>query len=70
MRILLCLLPWLKALRLAGERGRPALEKAVRVGQTLAESQNRKIFVAGGLFLAVEYAVAAKGGRAKELEFF
>jgi dihydrofolate synthase/folylpolyglutamate synthase len=46
------------------------IEDAVRVSQTLAEAQNRKIFVAGGLFLAVEYATAAKGGRARELEFF
>jgi dihydrofolate synthase/folylpolyglutamate synthase len=46
------------------------IEDAVRVSRTLAESQNRKIFVAGGLFLAIEYATAAKGGRAQELEFF
>jgi dihydrofolate synthase/folylpolyglutamate synthase len=46
------------------------IEDAVRISQTLAQSQKRKIFVAGGLFLAVEYATAAKGGRAQELEFF
>jgi dihydrofolate synthase/folylpolyglutamate synthase len=46
------------------------IEDAVRVSRTLAESQNRKIFVAGGLFLAIEYATAARGGRAQELEFF
>jgi dihydrofolate synthase/folylpolyglutamate synthase len=46
------------------------IEDAVRVSQELAKSLERKIFVAGGLFLAIEYATAAKGGRAKELEFF
>jgi dihydrofolate synthase/folylpolyglutamate synthase len=46
------------------------IEEAVQISRKLAESQRRKIFVAGGLFLAVEYAVAAKGGRAQELAFF
>lgn len=46
------------------------IEEAVRVSQELAESSGRKIFVAGGLFLAIEYATAAKGGRAKDLDFF
>jgi dihydrofolate synthase/folylpolyglutamate synthase len=46
------------------------IEDAVRVSQTLAASQNRKIYVAGGLFLAIEYAVVAKGGRAQDLRFF
>jgi dihydrofolate synthase / folylpolyglutamate synthase len=46
------------------------IEDAVRVSQTLAASQNRKIYVAGGLFLATEYAVVAKGGRAQDLGFF
>jgi dihydrofolate synthase/folylpolyglutamate synthase len=46
------------------------IEEAVRISRTLAGSQNRKIFVAGGLFLAIEYATAAKGGRARELRFF
>jgi dihydrofolate synthase/folylpolyglutamate synthase len=46
------------------------IEDAVRISRKLAESQRRKIFVAGGLFLAIEYATAAKGGRARELEFF
>ena len=30
----------------------------------------RKIYVAGGLFLAIEYAVVARGGRAEDLKFF
>jgi dihydrofolate synthase / folylpolyglutamate synthase len=46
------------------------IEDAVGVSQTLAASQNRKIYVAGGLFLATEYAVVAAGGRAEELNFF
>jgi dihydrofolate synthase / folylpolyglutamate synthase len=48
----------------------PTIEDAVGVSQTLAASQNRRIYVAGGLFLAIEYAVVAKGGRAQELNFF
>jgi dihydrofolate synthase / folylpolyglutamate synthase len=46
------------------------IEDAAQVSRALADSTNRKIFVAGGLFLAIEYATAAKGGRAQELEFF
>jgi dihydrofolate synthase/folylpolyglutamate synthase len=46
------------------------IEDAVGTSQTLAASQDRKIYVAGGLFLAIEYAVVAKGGRAQDLDFF
>jgi dihydrofolate synthase / folylpolyglutamate synthase len=46
------------------------IEDAVRVSQKLATSQGRKIYVAGGLFLAIEYATIAKGGRARDLSFF
>ena len=46
------------------------IEDAVQVSQSLARSSDRKIFVAGGLFLAIEYATAAKGGRAQDLDFF
>jgi dihydrofolate synthase/folylpolyglutamate synthase len=46
------------------------IEDAVRISQTLAASQKRKIYVAGGLFLATEYAVVAAGGRAQDLDFF
>jgi dihydrofolate synthase / folylpolyglutamate synthase len=46
------------------------IEQALDVSQRLAASQNRKIYVAGGLFLAVEYAVVASGGRAQDLNFF
>ena len=46
------------------------VENAVDVSQRLARSQHRKIYVAGGLFLAIEYAVVANGGRAQDLNFF
>ena len=42
---------------------------AVAMSQQLAVSQGRKIYVAGGLFLAIEYATVARGGRAEELKF-
>jgi dihydrofolate synthase/folylpolyglutamate synthase len=45
------------------------IEDAVGVSQRLAASQDRKIYVAGGLFLAIEYAVVAGGGRAQDLNF-
>jgi dihydrofolate synthase/folylpolyglutamate synthase len=47
-----------------------AIEDAVGISRTLAASQKRRIYVAGGLFLGIEYAVAASGGRAQELKFF
>jgi dihydrofolate synthase/folylpolyglutamate synthase len=43
---------------------------AVRLSENLAASLDRRIYVAGGLFLAIEYAVAARGGRTEELKFF
>jgi dihydrofolate synthase/folylpolyglutamate synthase len=43
---------------------------AVRLAENLAASLGRRIYVAGGLFLAVEYAVVVRGGRAEELRFF
>jgi dihydrofolate synthase/folylpolyglutamate synthase len=46
------------------------IEDAVTVSNSLAVSQKRKIYVAGGLFLAVEYATVARGGRARDLKFF
>jgi dihydrofolate synthase/folylpolyglutamate synthase len=46
------------------------IEDAVRVSTTLAQSLGRKIYVAGGLFVAVEYATVARGGRAQDLQFF
>jgi dihydrofolate synthase / folylpolyglutamate synthase len=46
------------------------IEEAVDVSRSLAASQTRKIYVAGGLFLGVEYATIAGGGRAQDLNFF
>ena len=45
------------------------IEDAVDASRTLAVSQGRKIYAAGGLFLAIEYATVAKGGRAQDLNF-
>ncbi len=44
--------------------------QAVAMSQQIATKQKRKIYVAGGLFLAIEYATVARGGRAEDLEFF
>ena len=46
------------------------IEDAVTVSHRLAVSKKRKIYVAGGLFLAVEYATVARGGGAEDLKFF
>jgi dihydrofolate synthase/folylpolyglutamate synthase len=46
------------------------IEDAVRLSQTLATSLYRKIYVAGGLFLAIEYATVARGGNVRDLHFF
>lgn len=46
------------------------IEDAVSVSQWLAASRKQKIYVAGGLFLAIEYAAIARGGRAQDLDFF
>jgi len=47
-----------------------SIEDAVTVSQALAASENRKIYVAGGLFLGVEYAAVMRGDRAQDLHFF
>ncbi len=44
--------------------------EAVEMSQQLAVEQKRKVYVAGGLFLAIEYATVARGGRAQDLKFF
>jgi dihydrofolate synthase/folylpolyglutamate synthase len=46
------------------------IEDAVGLSRALAASQNKKIYAAGGLFLAIEYATVAKGGRVQDLNFF
>ena len=47
-----------------------SIEDAVRLSQDIAKANGRKIYVAGGLFLAIEYATVATGGRAEDLNFF
>jgi dihydrofolate synthase/folylpolyglutamate synthase len=62
----------------AARRGNPeadihvatTVEEAVRLSRELAKPQQRRIYVAGGLFLAIEYATAARGGRPQDLHFF
>ena len=46
------------------------IDDAVRLAGELAALRKRKLYVAGGLFLAIEYATAARGGRARDLRFF
>jgi dihydrofolate synthase/folylpolyglutamate synthase len=47
-----------------------AMEDAVRLSQQLARAVPRKIYVAGGLFAAIEYATVLRGGKAQDLQFF
>jgi len=47
-----------------------SIEAAVRLAGQLATAHSRRIYVAGGLFLAIEYVTAARGGRAEDLKFF
>lgn len=46
------------------------IEDAVTLSAELATALSRKIFVAGGLFLAIEYATTVNGGRPQDLDFF
>jgi dihydrofolate synthase / folylpolyglutamate synthase len=46
------------------------IEDAARLARELAAARQRRVYVAGGLFLAIEYATATKGGRAQDLRFF
>ena len=46
------------------------IEQAFTASQALAKSQNRRIYVAGGLFTAIEFAAVARGLDAKALSFF
>lgn len=67
-----------KDIAAAAGRGNPkaniqvaaTIAEAVRLSQGMARAQKRKVYVAGGLFLAVEYATVVRGGRAEELDFF
>lgn len=46
------------------------IQEAVRLSQERAAAQKRRVYVAGGLFLAIEYATVAQGGRVEGLDFF
>jgi dihydrofolate synthase / folylpolyglutamate synthase len=46
------------------------MQEAVRLSRQQAAAQKQRIYVAGGLFLAIEYATVARGGRAEDLDFF
>jgi dihydrofolate synthase/folylpolyglutamate synthase len=46
------------------------IEDAVGISQRLAAARQQKIYAAGGLFLAIEYATIARGGHAQDLDFF
>ena len=46
------------------------IEHAFSASRALAASLNRKIYVAGGLFTAIEFAALARGMRANDLDFF
>jgi dihydrofolate synthase / folylpolyglutamate synthase len=48
----------------------PTIADAARLSQEMARRQKRRVYVAGGLFLAIEYATVIRGGRAEDLEFF
>lgn len=54
----------------AGVQIAATVEDAVRLSQEIARARKRRIYVAGGLFLAIEYRTIAQGGRAEDLAFF
>ena len=47
-----------------------SIEEAVRLAGKLAAAHARRIYVAGGLFLAIEYVTITRGGRTQDLHFF
>ena len=47
-----------------------AMEDAVKLSQQLARTVPRKVYVAGGLFVTIEYATVLRGEKAEELQFF
>jgi dihydrofolate synthase/folylpolyglutamate synthase len=46
------------------------IEEAFKASRALASVSGCRIYVAGGLFTAIEFAVIARGGRAEALKFF
>ena len=47
----------------------PTIEDAARLSREIATAHKMTVLVAGGLFLAVEFAVAWKGQNPQELKF-
>ncbi len=47
-----------------------SISEAVSLSLTLAREQRKGVYVAGGLFLAAEYAWTLRGGNAEDLRFF
>ncbi|MGP9813219.1 bifunctional folylpolyglutamate synthase/dihydrofolate synthase [Rhodopseudomonas sp. NSM] len=54
----------------AGIHTAATVADAVQQARALAERLGARIYVAGGLFLAIEFATVLRGGRAEELRFF
>jgi dihydrofolate synthase/folylpolyglutamate synthase len=48
----------------------PTIEQAFNVSRSIVVSEPRKIYVAGSLFAAIEYAAIVRGVDAKDLDFF
>ena len=48
----------------------PAIANAVSISRALAREMNHRVYVAGGLFVAIEYAHVLRDGRAEDLVFF
>jgi dihydrofolate synthase/folylpolyglutamate synthase len=46
-----------------------SIEDAFKLSRGLAAPQQRKLYAAGGLFLAIEYATLARGGKTEDLHF-
>ena len=46
------------------------IDQAFSLSHTLATSLKRRIYVAGGLFTAIEFAAVARGLDPKQLSFF
>ena len=53
----------------ANVRTAATIDEAFGASRMLAASLSRKIYVAGGLFTAIEFAAVAGGGRAEDLDF-
>ena len=62
------------AVRLANSRAdvhvAATMQDAVRLSRERAVALRRRVYVAGGLFLAIEYGTVARGDRAEDLDFF